>query len=385
MTITTASVIRLALLGLIGGLIQLSAVSQVTVFGVPADLTPLLVAFAGFIAGSITGAVFGFCLGLFIDVSLYQTLGVSSLVFTAVGYGAGRIRELRDPAHGLAPVAVGAAATAVAAIGFTLLQFLLGVQAPVSLLLLREILLTVVLNTLLALPVYALMRRALLPVPARGPAPPPAPGLHDRRAQPDLARLSAATSRRTRPADHAPAGVARRRARRHRVRAVRDRLLPALVPAGADGPGGASRQARDNRVRKVRIEAPRGDIVDRNNVKLVRTKAAAVVQMVPEPAARERARGRRRRTARTLAAAENDRLKAAGPATTRSGASCSDDGRKDTKAERRELRALQASRPATARPVAGADRAPGRDRADRALQAHGRGARGSRRRRSTSA
>ena len=40
-------------------------------------------------------------------------------------------------------------------------------------------------------------------------------------------------------------------------------------------------QARDNRVRKVRIEAPRGDIVDRNNVKLVRTKAAAVVQMVP--------------------------------------------------------------------------------------------------------
>jgi rod shape-determining protein MreD len=107
--------------------------------------------------------VFGFCLGLFIDISLYQTLGVSSLVFTAVGYGTGRIRELRDPAHGLAPVAVGAAATAVAAVGFTLLQFLLGVQAPVSLLLLREILLTVVLNTLIALPVYAIMRRALLP------------------------------------------------------------------------------------------------------------------------------------------------------------------------------------------------------------------------------
>ena len=105
MTITSASVIRLALLGLLGGILQLSAVSQVTVFGVPADLTPLLVASAGFIAGSIPGAVFGFCLGLFIDVSLYQTLGVSSLVFTAVGYGAGRIRELRDPAHGLAPVA----------------------------------------------------------------------------------------------------------------------------------------------------------------------------------------------------------------------------------------------------------------------------------------
>ncbi|HWK26999.1 MAG TPA: rod shape-determining protein MreD [Solirubrobacter sp.] len=163
MTITGASVVRLVLLGLFGGLVELSVVSQVTIFGVPADLTPLLVASVGFLAGSTTGAVFGFSLGLFIDVSLYQTLGVSSLVLTAVGFGAGRIRELRDPAHGLAPVAVGAAATAIALVGFTLLQFLLGVQAPVSLLLLREILLTIVLNTLLALPVYALVRRVLAP------------------------------------------------------------------------------------------------------------------------------------------------------------------------------------------------------------------------------
>ncbi|HET6550427.1 MAG TPA: rod shape-determining protein MreD [Solirubrobacter sp.] len=163
MTIAPASITRLALIGLFGGIVQLSAVSQITVFGVPADLTPLLVAFAGFLAGSVAGATFGFCLGLFVDVSLGQMLGVSSLVFTGVGYGAGRVRELRDPAHGLAPVAVGAAATAVAAVVFSLLQFLLGVQAPVSLLLLREILMTIVLNTLLALPVYALMRRVLLP------------------------------------------------------------------------------------------------------------------------------------------------------------------------------------------------------------------------------
>jgi hypothetical protein len=80
-----------------------------------------------------------------------------------IGYGAGRVRELRDPAHGLAPVAVGAVATAVATIGYALLQFLLGVDAPVSYLLLREILMTILLNTLLALPVHALCRRLLLP------------------------------------------------------------------------------------------------------------------------------------------------------------------------------------------------------------------------------
>jgi rod shape-determining protein MreD len=154
---------RLALLGLLGGIFQLTTVSQVSIFGVPADLSPLLVASVGFLCGSISGAVFGFCLGLFVDTALLQTLGVNSLVFTGIGYGAGRVRELRDPAHTLAPVVVGAVATAVAAIGFALLQFLLGVEAPVSLQLLRQILMTIVLNTLLALPVYAICRRVLLP------------------------------------------------------------------------------------------------------------------------------------------------------------------------------------------------------------------------------
>jgi rod shape-determining protein MreD len=162
-TLNAQSALRLALLGLLGGIVQLTTVSQISIFGVPADLSPLLVASVGFLSGSISGAVFGFCLGLFVDTVLLQTLGVNSLIFSTVGYGAGRVRELRDPAHTLAPVAVCAVATAVAAVGFSLLQFLLGVEAPVSLQLLRQILLTIVLNTLLALPVFAICRRVLLP------------------------------------------------------------------------------------------------------------------------------------------------------------------------------------------------------------------------------
>ena len=38
-------------------------------------------------------------------------MGASSLVLTAVGYGVGRFREVRDPSHGLMPIAVGALAT----------------------------------------------------------------------------------------------------------------------------------------------------------------------------------------------------------------------------------------------------------------------------------
>jgi cell shape-determining protein MreD len=163
MSPTGPAIARLAALGLIGCLLQLTAVAQVTVFGVPADLSPLLVASVGLLVGSVPGALFGFSVGLFVDTALLQTLGISSLVLTVVGYGAGRLRELRDPAHGLVPVAVGAIGTAVYAIGFSIMQFLLGADAPVSLLLARQILLVIVLNTLLALPVHMIVRRVLAP------------------------------------------------------------------------------------------------------------------------------------------------------------------------------------------------------------------------------
>jgi rod shape-determining protein MreD len=106
----------------------------------------------------------GFAIGLLVDMVLVQTLGVTSLLYIAIGYGAGRLRELRDPGHGLVPMGMGAAATAVAGLGMAVIQFLLGVQSPVSTLLLQQIFITVLVNTLIALPVYAAVRRLLSPV-----------------------------------------------------------------------------------------------------------------------------------------------------------------------------------------------------------------------------
>jgi rod shape-determining protein MreD len=160
---TPNAVGRLAALGLFGGILQLAAVSQITIFGVPADVSPLLVVAVGLLAGSVAGATFGFCVGLFLDTALLQTLGVTSLVLTCLGYGAGRLRELRDPAHTLIPVPVGAVATVLFVLGFAFLQFMLGLDAPISLLFLRHAILVVLLNSLLALPVYALVRRVLEP------------------------------------------------------------------------------------------------------------------------------------------------------------------------------------------------------------------------------
>jgi cell shape-determining protein MreD len=126
--------IRLVLLGFLGVVIQESAVSQVSIFGVSADLTPLIVMSVGLLCGSLTGAVFGFASGLLIDLILVQTLGVTSLLYIAIGYWSGRLHELRDPSHELVPLAVGAFAAAL------------------------------LVDTLLALPVYWLVRRILRPV-----------------------------------------------------------------------------------------------------------------------------------------------------------------------------------------------------------------------------
>lgn len=154
---------RLGALAFVGVVVQVAAVSQIEIFGVPADISPLLVAAVGLLLGSVAGAGFGFAVGLLLDTALLQTLGVSSLLLLTVGYGAGRLRELRDPAHGLIPMAVGAAAATLATFGFAVLQFLLGNDVPMSLLLLRDILLGIVLGTLLALPVHAVVRRVLEP------------------------------------------------------------------------------------------------------------------------------------------------------------------------------------------------------------------------------
>ena len=156
--------LRLVLLGFFGVVIQESAVSQVSIFGVSADLTPLLVMAVGLLCGSLTGAIFGFATGLLIDLVLVQTLGVTSLLYIVIGYWAGRLHELRDPSHELVPLAAGAVAATFAGLGMAVIQFLLGVDAPVSLLLLQQIFIVVLVDTLLALPVYALVRRIMRPV-----------------------------------------------------------------------------------------------------------------------------------------------------------------------------------------------------------------------------
>ncbi len=134
----------------------------------------------------------GFAVGLLVDLTLVQTLGLTSLIFTVIGYGAGRLRELRDPQAALTPLLVGAAAAAASVVGYSVMEFVLGVDAPVSLELLRQIVVGVALDTLVALPVW--VARAPLAGAQHSPttrATPPQPSrLHHRWAEPPLQSMS---------------------------------------------------------------------------------------------------------------------------------------------------------------------------------------------------
>src|SRR5215210_3200847 len=69
-------------------------------------------------------------------------------------------------------------------------------------------------------------------------------------------------------------------------------------------------QARDNRVRRIKIEAPRGNIIDRDGRTLVKTRAAPVVQILPNAVPEAELDGAEDYR-RLLSAAEGRRLAAA--------------------------------------------------------------------------
>jgi rod shape-determining protein MreD len=159
---------RVAALAVVVVFLQTGVISEVPVLGVAIDLTPLVVAFVGLQCGSLAGAAAGFGIGLLVDLTLVQTLGLTSLIFTVIGYAAGRLRDRwyigqRDPRAALTPLLVGAGAAAASMVGYSVMEIMLGVDAPVSFELLRQIVVGVLLDTIVALPVWVLVRRWLRP------------------------------------------------------------------------------------------------------------------------------------------------------------------------------------------------------------------------------
>lgn len=163
MILTPKIVARVVLIGLVGVLLQLCFFSRVELFHVSPDLLPALVVCLGLLGGSMAGAVSGFAIGLFLDCLLVEALGISSLVLLGVGYLAGLFRERFEIHSSLVPALLCMGLTLLAELGFGAVQLLLGVDAPLSVLIARDLLLKSVYAFFLGWPLYLLLRRILRP------------------------------------------------------------------------------------------------------------------------------------------------------------------------------------------------------------------------------
>jgi rod shape-determining protein MreD len=163
MIVTPKIFARLAAITILAVLLQLSFFSRVEMLQTSADILPVVVVSLGLLGGSMAGAVAGFSIGFLVDCLLVAPLGGTSLVLLGVGYLAGLFRERFDIHSALLPPLICMGATLLAEIGFAIVQVMLGVDAPVSVLIVRDMLLKSIYAFFLAWPIYFGLRRALRP------------------------------------------------------------------------------------------------------------------------------------------------------------------------------------------------------------------------------
>jgi len=167
--LTGKIVARIVAICMLGVLLQLSFFSRVELFHVSPDILPALVVCLGLLGGSLTGAVSGFGIGFFLDCLLVEALGISSLVLLGIGYLAGLFRERFEIHSSLVPALLCMGLTMLAELGFGLVQLMLGLDAPLSTLVIRDLLLKSVYAFFLGWPIYLGMRRALRPALVEDP------------------------------------------------------------------------------------------------------------------------------------------------------------------------------------------------------------------------
>jgi len=154
--------VKAALVLFVASLFQLSVLTEYRQFRTASIVLVALLSIA-LLRGSIFGAVAGFGTGLLIDTATLGTLGITALLLTVAGFWIGRYGETtaRDRFH--APFLSVGVVTVLYAFGQLIFQFVLGEPAPAGLVL-HGLPLGLVLNLLLTLPVYALIRRLFPPL-----------------------------------------------------------------------------------------------------------------------------------------------------------------------------------------------------------------------------
>jgi rod shape-determining protein MreD len=144
-------------------LVQVSVLSAYAPLGGSADVVLVTLLSIALLRGSVFGAAAGFGAGLLLDVANLATLGFTSLLLTLAGFWIGRYGETtaRDRFH--APFTSVAVVTVLYAVASLALRFVLGENAPAGDAL-AALPAALLLNLLLTLPVYALVRTVFPPL-----------------------------------------------------------------------------------------------------------------------------------------------------------------------------------------------------------------------------
>ncbi|MEI8105271.1 MAG: rod shape-determining protein MreD [Actinomycetes bacterium] len=154
--------IKAALLLFVAVLVQSALFAPYHPFGGSADLVLVVLLSLALLRGAVFGAFAGFGTGLLIDTVNLDTLGSSSLLLTLAGFWIGRYGETTAFDRFHAPYTSVGVVTVAYTLGVLALRFVLGDSAPAGHVL-AGLPFAALLNLVLTLPVYALVRRAFPP------------------------------------------------------------------------------------------------------------------------------------------------------------------------------------------------------------------------------
>jgi rod shape-determining protein MreD len=153
--------VRAALLVLLAVLLQVTVATDLDVLGGRPDLVVIVVVSIALLRGPLPGAVAGFAGGFLVDALGLGVIGATSLTLTTVGYLMGVFGErLRETAAVRPLLAIGIASI-VAGLGELVVAVLVGSGPAVSPGLVLAVVPGSMLNVLLAIVLYPLIRLAL--------------------------------------------------------------------------------------------------------------------------------------------------------------------------------------------------------------------------------
>lgn len=154
---------RLVLVGLLFLGLQTTIFNEMRPLGVSLEVMVLLAASSGLAAGSETGAIAGFTVGLLYDFVLTTPLGLCAAVFAVVGYLAGFVHSFVHAATWWSRMLLAAGASAVGMVLMPIAFTFTGAEGILTLRVLLVALVVALFNAALSLPAAWVCKWALKP------------------------------------------------------------------------------------------------------------------------------------------------------------------------------------------------------------------------------